>query len=243
MTRKQQSLVTGTNGTTISAANSGGQGQDAFDVVTIGANATCTYDDSQNHSGAFAAKIVTSGTTVNTALMQYNAGLSMAEFWLRMYVYFTAAPASILMLQRSFAAGALEFGIAITTTGTIRMIKSAAATVATTTTTLVTSQWNRIDCHYLASTGACDLSLYQGDAQCAAPYGTATGGATISGTATAGANIDDQRFGSITALSPAPGTFWIDDIAFSDVGSREVGPFFKPPLNKPVMAAMAASIW
>jgi len=73
MTTLVNSFEGGTNGVTVSAANSGGGSGNAFDSVTIGTGASIIYDTTQTQ-GALAAKVAT-GASVSTVFATWSTAM------------------------------------------------------------------------------------------------------------------------------------------------------------------------
>jgi hypothetical protein len=141
------------DGTTISAANSGGTAGDAFDTVTVGAGNTFTFESDVVDHGSQAAKVVLAGAAHPTMEFIWNASMpgSLTEIWGRQYLYRTALPASSHKLIRFFNnASATNGFISINGTGKIQALDSVSAG-ATGTVTIALNQWIRIEYHLICS--------------------------------------------------------------------------------------------
>ena len=159
----------GTNGTTISHANSGGASGSAWDTVTIGSGSTLTYDNSQAHGA---------GQTLSSKFV-VPAGITTYHFWnlttltggsgsttqLNTRMYFRPGSIGIKrQLHKCLATASNTFvgGIYLDATGHILIEDSTFATKQTSTTVLSASQWYRIECKWVfdASAGIIEVKIF-----------------------------------------------------------------------------------
>src|SRR5690242_18849335 len=80
----------GTNGTTITTANSGGASGDAFSAGTIGAAGTLKFDNTHSRD-SLAVKIANASSQVSQVEWRSLGGLT-GNVYFRAYIYITALP-------------------------------------------------------------------------------------------------------------------------------------------------------
>jgi hypothetical protein len=205
-------LEGGTNGTTLSVANSGGTSGSAFNGVTIGTGATFAFDNARAAHGAMAAKVST-GSTAALADAQWSGALgNQTEIWGRIYVYLTGLPAATINVVTIKNGSQVEGGVNITSTGKVAIFDGASGT-ATGTVTVGTNQWVRIAFHLMAnaSNGAVDAKLFNTmDAT------TSSDAASIASAAT-GQKFTSYELGLTTATANVS-AFWVDDLQINNTG-------------------------
>jgi hypothetical protein len=221
-----ESFAGGTSGTTVTAtAASGYQSLGTadgvlFDVVSIGASTTITYDNTVAHSGTLSCKITTSAASTVYGLWQNGAVLTAAtQQWFRLYLYFTANPSSQHQVFGFFVGGTRSADVAITTSGTLIMRNTAGTTLVTTTSTVALNQWIRIEGFVISSAtvGQVELKLFNSP-DSATPTETQTSAATQN---TTGGALTQCRYGMVSGGINGQ-TWWMDDVAMSTTGY--VGP-------------------
>src|SRR6266705_2237331 len=125
----------GTNGTTVTAANSGDLSGKAFDLVTISdATATLIFDNTHVAHGSLAYKYQL-GSVAAESYSQWLAAFSATNATRALFgfnCYWTANPgATIYLLKCASASGVASWGIRIDTTGKLTITNAAGATVVT----------------------------------------------------------------------------------------------------------------
>lgn len=139
----------GTDGTTITAANSGGTSGNAFNTVSVVSGGTLQYSNAQVFNGSLAARMRTGATSGNIDMRWAGSYVTQAEDYGRLYLYFTAIPnvqnSAIVQVWDSILNA--SFRIRINTTGKIAILAPSGSVLATSTTTLVAGQWYRIEWH------------------------------------------------------------------------------------------------
>lgn len=155
----------GTNGTTISTANSGGSEQNAFDSVNIGSTGAITYSNAQAAHGTLSAAL-TVGATAGTTDLEWNTTSfgTNPVFWFRLYGNFTTLPSNNNRIFTSSDGSGGGLRLASTTNGHIQVQNSAGVTVYqfVNAVTTGTNVWFRLEGLIVRSTssGAAQISLY-----------------------------------------------------------------------------------
>ncbi len=205
-------LEGGTNGSTLSVANSGGASGSPFDVVTIGTGATFVFDTARAAHGAKAAKIST-GSTAALADAQWTGTLgNQTEIWGRIYVYLTALPAAPINIITISNGPTVEGSVNVTAAGKVAIVDGASGT-ATGTVTVGTNQWVRIGFHLLANgnNGAVDAKLFNTmDATSSSDSVSIASASTSQKFTTYGLGLTTAR-ANVTA-------FWVDDLQINNTG-------------------------
>lgn len=216
----------GTNGTTLSGANTGGSSGLAFSGadggISIGASTTLTFTTAEKMHGSVGASVTkTSGSAV--VYVQRNISGSPARHVARVYVKFSAFPASntgLLRFQNTSAGNALS--IFVDSTGKLVVQNTAGTAMFTATSSLSTGTWYRVECAVApgttSSTGAYDFAYYTGDGTTAIQTSSLTG--QNLGTINA---IGYVRLGRFDTGATAGGYFF-DDFANESKGSGLIGP-------------------
>ncbi len=202
----------GTNGTTISAANSGGSSGTAFDTVTIGAGATLAFDSTRAAHGGLSAKVATGGSA--QSMVQWTTAVgTQTEVWGRVYVYFTAVPSPAVKLLRFFNGASQAGAINVNISGFLVLLDATNTQVAVGSVAVTTGAWARIEFHVLANatTGAIEAKLFNtADGTTVSELVSATNKNTNSA-------LTDYRFGQTTAVASV-GPFWMDDLQINNTG-------------------------
>lgn len=206
----------GTNGVTVSTANSGGASGTAWDTVTIVASGTFVYDTTTFLSGAKSARLAT-GATSGTVLGQWAGALQaiwpsgLTTHTGRRYLRFAALPSAnrTIVQLTDVTAATNRMNILLLTTGAIRLRNAASGTVVTTSTTL------SVDTDYWISwradgstTGAYQLDV--GLAGSSTPIESIVGG-----TANFGGTHGAAAFGWVSSAANLSNQ-WLDGVLVSD---------------------------
>jgi hypothetical protein len=203
----------GSNGTTISAGNSGGASGNAFNGVALGPS--ITYSNAEYAHGSLSMEL-SAGGSLTAGNVQWNLNSQISRYYFRAYLFFTANPSSNFNVINFFwgSSGGNSCGfIQVNTTGTLTFETVASGNVFTTTTTVPLNQWFRIEGFILGSQaqGQVSLSLFSPlDAQI--PVETHTSAANQR-TVAAPYRVD---FGSTSNISNF--TFWLDNLGISSTG-------------------------
>jgi hypothetical protein len=219
---RANTLEGGTQGTTISAANSGGASGDAFSQCLAGTNATCAYDGTHAHSGTLAASLSTGATSANT-YVSWALG-PFQQVWGRFYYWVTASPTANTRIASCYASGitTVRAFIRHNSGGKLAACDSTSAILWTSTSALPVGQWVRVEFGCLGDPSAGQLWV----AYYASPESTTpTEQFTSPATANLGGPVGSVAFG-VSNQANVPQTWW-DDMAISTVGP--LGPTGAPP--------------
>lgn len=213
MTVLLNSFEGGTNGTTISAANSGGSSGNAFDNVSVGLNATLTYDNAHAAHGGLAGKPATTSSSTTSIVVWSTSMGTKTQLWFRMYVYLTANPAAIIGIWRPLNVATQCSMLEITTGGLLRWVNTSSATILTGAVAVPLNQWWRVEGFTLcsATVGQVEYKLFK-TADSSSPDETQTSAATQN-TST---QITQTQIG-LTNNSTSQ-ALWMDDLGLSSTG-------------------------
>ncbi|WP_242890295.1 hypothetical protein [Actinomadura litoris] len=217
----------GSNGVTVSAANSGGASGNAFDS-TVG-TPTITYDSAQAR-GTLAYKVV-AGASAQQLVWSSSMG-TQAELWGRLYLYSSGAPNSSNGLIRFLTGGSQAARLRYETTGALAIADSGNSPEFTTTNALATGQWTRVEFHiqFIATNAVVELRLYN-----SADSTTPTETQSVSNAAGMGVNCDTIQIGSFNSATM---TVWMDGLQVNNTGWP--GPIVGRP--SPLVASRAATV-
>lgn len=199
----------GTNTTTVTTGNSGGESGDAWDSVSFGGSGTITFDNT-HPVRTLAYKIV--GDTANNSLLRWNTSLgTQTELWGRTYFYLTAFSVNqgFIWLRNG---GNQVVRIRVNTSGNVEVLDGSNTIILTSTTVVNLNSYFRIEFHViaLAVNGTIEVRLFN-DPNSATPTET-----VMSTTASLFDDVGDAGFGQL-ASTPAA-TFWIDDVQVNTTG-------------------------
>jgi hypothetical protein len=208
----------GTNGTTVTTANSGGTSGDGWDTVTITASTTLTFSSAQSAHGSLSYLMTTPASAITSFVQWTSTTLGSAQTkWSRIYGYFdTTVVAASRIMQFTDTSGTVVGGIGLNGTAT-RHFKISDATntaILTGTAAVPVNQWFRLEfmCFSDASVGQMELKIFL-TADSTTPDEVLTTTATQN---TNGNVIQRAVFGLMTGIASA--TFYMDDLAVSDTG-------------------------
>jgi hypothetical protein len=206
----------GTSGTTVTTGNSGGASGNAWDTVAIGTGDSLTFDSTQAAHGSLSYKIST-GSTAAACDFQWSSSLtgsSVGQIWFRAYLYFTANPGTTFKLVQANVSGTQAAALQLLTTGQLRWLSSAGATILTTTNSIPLNQWCRIEGFIIgsATVGQVSVSLYD-----SMDSGTATETETSAATQNTDGAMTLIRYGDTNSVANI-GPFWMDDLGVSTTG-------------------------
>lgn len=221
----------GTNGTTLSGANTGGTSGLAFSGtdggLSIGASTTLTFTTAEHSHGSVGVSVSKTSGSAGVYAQRTISG-SPARHVSRVYVKFSAFPAGntgVLRFLNTSNSAALS--IFVDSTGKIVVQNAAGTAMFTATSSLSTGTWYRIECGVApgttSSTGAYDFAYYTGDSTTTIQTSSLTG--QNLGTVAAIGNIRVGRFDTGSATG---GYFW-DNFGNESKGSGLIGPFGVTP--------------
>ncbi len=211
-----QNFENGTNGTTVTPANSGGGSNSAFDA-TAGppSGGTLAYSNTEADTGSLALKVAT-GTTAGACLVQWQASVgTQTQIWFRVYLYFTANPSSNLGVVQILNGASQCAELFVLSTGQLRMVNAASGTITTSTAAIPLNQWCRVECMILASTtvGQTEVKLFK-----TAQSTTADETNTSAATQVLAAQITRVYFGLVNAGLANVTAYYLDDLGVTSVG-------------------------
>jgi hypothetical protein len=200
-----QNAEGGTNGVTVSAANSGGASGNAWDSVV--GTPTITYDNAQA-LGTLAYKVVAS-TTAQQVVWAASHG-TQSETWGRVYLWSNGAPTGVTGIIRWLVGGAQTARLRYESTGVLTLSDAGNAAEIATVSAIPTNQWVRIEWHILfaVTTGVCDLRYYSGDSTTAIESLTSPSLNALAG-------CDTVQYGSFNSTT---WTGWMDGIQVNTTG-------------------------
>lgn len=217
------------SGTTVTTGNSGGGGNQAFDLVTIGANMSCTFDSAHPAHGVNGIKFALTSTATAITTVNWTStsvGTAVSRMLGAFYVYVAAsAVASSIRLVQFFNSTTMQAGIGCTNgLQGFQFRNSADAAVAPLTGTITANTLYRVefDITFSTAAGSGTINVYLGD-NTGTPQGTSTVTAQAFGASSA---ADGARFGFNTAaFSTTSGdAIILDDIYLATSGSLPIGP-------------------
>jgi hypothetical protein len=143
------SFESGTDGTAVSTANSGGLGSTAFDSVTASGGGSCAYSASQAAQGSLSAVVATSAVAgsayvewTSTSIGTISAGTALYG---RLYINLSSLPPGTDSIIRFQNGGSFAGSIQLTSAGNLRIQAQDFSVPVTFTSVLPTNQWTRIE--------------------------------------------------------------------------------------------------
>lgn len=235
----------GSNGTAVTTGNSGGSSGTAFLTVAAGAGGTIVFNNTTKMHGALAYAFTPGAGTACYCVFN-DAGTGTVNFSFRGYMYITGNPSSETQwLTVQTSAGGAIVTINLTTTGKLKVVNAAAATLGTFTNSIPLNTWTRISIFGTsnATTGAVTVKMYPGDS------GTVTETQAFTNVNT-GASVACNRIvvGKLTATGNLA-AYYVDDLALDVSSATEIGAtvLFPPTVtnlagNQNVTAASTANL-
>jgi hypothetical protein len=206
----------GTNGATVTAANSGGLSCTAFDTVTISqVDSALIYDNAHAVHGSLAYKF-TVGPTAAQVFVQWLAAVNPTatnRILLKFAAYFTANPAANnYLVHVATAGGAQVCGIKVNTSGQLILVNQAGSTVATMTTAIPLNAWFQCRADFaLDGTGVnIFMQLWRYDT-----LDSDQPNDYVSGTGAVAQPFNRVRFGQGGTAVANLGPWWMDDLEVS----------------------------
>jgi hypothetical protein len=205
MTTLNNSAEGGTNGTTVTVANSDATSGTAWDTVTIGSGgAALTYDNTHTY-GTLAYKCV-SGTSITSLAWSTSLG-TLGEAWGRVYLYMDSLPSSISAGLLRITNGSSQVArLTISGTGNIELRNAANTKLGQTVTGVAIGQWVRVEWHCvpLATNGTIEVRLFNSADSITADESTGFTNAALL------TNLTQVQHGPVNNV--ASGTYWLDNL-------------------------------
>jgi RHS repeat-associated protein len=208
----------GTNGTTVTVANSGGASGDPFSVVTRGTGAALTFATAAAEHGSLGYSLTaTSGTTTAVTWNGYNATSAAVRFYYNPGSTLPSTTVRLLDVRNSTGTAAR---VLMTSSNQLIVQNAAGTTLKTFPTTLSANTWYRIELGVSISATAATVNAayYPGDST--TPVDTAY---STSSANTGTANITTISIGDTTSGTWA-GTAYFDDLAAQPATTSYIGP-------------------
>jgi hypothetical protein len=203
----QLNSANGTNGVAASAGNSGGTAGTAFDIITITAGGSISYDTSQKVEGTASLHVVSAGVS---AFVGWSAAVlgTLPELYGRFYIKIPAYPSNGGSIARISNNGTTQVSFNITNTGLIRIRNAAGNALASGNAKIPLNTWVRFEFRVLAdiSNGIAESRLYV-DKDSTLPSES-----LIATALPIDASVDQATFGLITNAT-AGDVLWIDELA------------------------------
>lgn len=209
------SLEGGTNGTTVTSANTGGTSGNALDTVSIGAGSVLAFDNTHAAHGSLALKCTAAAATFSFGYWGTSLGAGQAQVWFRIYLYVTAAPAAnarVVTFWNTTSAGTQCGALLINTAGKIIFQNAGSSTILTSAATFPLNTWFRVEGFLKASAtvGQLEFKLFT------TLDGTTTSDVqTSAATQNTGASVGSIGWGISNSPASAVGPYWIDDFGAS----------------------------
>jgi hypothetical protein len=222
----------GTNGTTVSAANSGGASGDAFDSVV--GTPTITFDNT--HSlGGLSYKLV-NPPSAQQLVWSTKLG-TVGELWGRFFIWYDTAPTAPVGLIRPTTGGSQASRIRINSDGTLTLADSGNAAEITTASALPTGQWVRCEWYTQFVSTSAQVNLMTWNT--AGSTGTPTENLSASAGGI-GVNADAVQIGGFNA---ATFTCWLAGLAVHNEPARGfLGPIRLPQPATAKLSAVQRSV-
>lgn len=205
----------GTNGFTVSTANSGNPSAPFDSVNTLSAGQTREFDSSQNIHSALCCQFDTSATGAASYAdwtTSFNWG---SQTWFMIYVFLNAIPSSQAggCVLSFFQAGSLAARLRISTSGHVVMTDSANANQAIGTAVVPTAAWFRIEGYVIGngSTGQVSYNYYS------SPDSTSVTETNTSGSINTLGTPDTFRLG-LAQTAANMGPLRVGPVAISNLG-------------------------
>jgi RHS repeat-associated protein len=208
----------GTNGTTVTVANSGAGSGDPFNVVTRGTGAALTFATAAAKHGSLGYSLTaTSGTTTALTWNGYNATSAAVRFYYNPGATLPSTTVRLLDVRNSSGTAAR---ILMTSSNQLIVQNTAGTTLKTFPTALSTNTWYRIELGVSISATAATVNAayYPGDST--TPVDTAYSTSTAN---TGTTNITTISIGDTTSGTWA-GTEYLDDLAIQPGTTSYIGP-------------------
>jgi hypothetical protein len=231
---KSNSAEGGTNGTSVTAANSGGASGTAFTVFTKGSGAGVTYSTAADAHGVLGYSMTgASGTATSMGWNGYSAPSIALRFY---YNPGPTLPSTVIRLADIRNASGTAARIELSASNQIFIQNNAGTTVTTFAHALQANTWYRIELAMSVSSSAATINaayyLLDATTPVDPAYATTTGN-------TGAANITQVTIGS-TASATWTGTSYFDDAATLTPSTAFIGPVTSSPTAPAAPTAVSA---
>lgn len=206
----------GTNASTVTTGNSGGNSGNAFDVVNIGASATIIFSSTEAAHGTLSGKYTqpSSAVIIYTGWTTSLTASSIPTVYYRAYVYLPTLPPVTLRFIQPYDGSSVCAGIAVSSSGKV-VVEAGTGDLPqyTSTNSVNTAGWFRVEGAVTGSStaGQVSMSLYNTPDSV-----TATESFTSASTVNTTGAINGIRFGSVNQGTSY--TWYMDDLGASDTG-------------------------
>lgn len=213
------------NGTTVTAGNSGGASGNAWQS-TSSAGATLASDNTHAAHGTQSVKIATTASATSSMTWTLTASLT---WWFRVYIWIdsiVAASNPSIIRIRGGSDSIQAMRVTFSDTRHLQIRDGGNSLVSTMTGVFAFGAWYRVEGFCTpgtgAATGAGEVKLFLADSTTTVTSGTlTTSGQNFNGTTLTSGNIDAFNYGQVAAMASLPAE-WFDDFAASNV--NYVGP-------------------
>lgn len=230
----------GTNGVTISAANSGGASGDAFDFFDNSSNPTMPkYSNAESiHSSTLCMAVVdipSGNAKAGWTNFNGGSGYTLTDVWARCYIWLIANPSGgFWQFQIAESGSSTNSFLRISTSGKLVMTVKASGTGGfTSTNSIPTGQWVRMEQRVKAdiTAGELECKIWWTDPDSTGTADEESGSLTGKVLQT---NLDGWMWGVHGAPPTAPFTGYIADVAVSTSGwIGPTGGTPPPPTTQP----------
>lgn len=235
----QNNFEGGTNGVTITQANSGGASGEAF--LAVNAGDTIVYDTAQKAHGTTSARLSIGATaTTNYLSFGFNpAGAAVGQGSVRFNVMLDAdlPSGTVLLLASAMSGATYRARLRLLDTGKLQLMDANNATSITFTNRIPLDQWCRIEIGWTlsATVGQMTVKLFT-NVNSTTPLETQTTPATWNLGGTAG----QVWIGAANASIANVPNIWIDDVAAHPWSANaDIGPAISPPENAATSVTVA----
>jgi hypothetical protein len=228
--RQTQTGEGGSNGTTVTTANSGGASFDAWSSVTIGTNAALIFDSTQAMHGILSYRFSTGASSVQCKVVWTFTAAGTIQF--RIYVRTPSAFTNLPTILRMQGSGTQTMRLAWNSSGNLIIRDTSNTQQGQSSTTFATGTWYRIEGYCTAgSSSVAEVKIWTTPDDTGAANETLSLSAKNFGTA----SIDTFEVGQVAAATNIP-QWWADDITIADTQS-----YLGPVATAQAIAALTAS--
>jgi hypothetical protein len=148
MAKKVNTFEGGSDGTVITVGNSGGASGNAFNVVSTDGGVTSPTFESDHALNTLCCHIVGASSS-DFVYVRWNSLGDLKDSYGQAYVYFTANPATNIVLSYLTDSSGNPVGrVRIDTTGLVKAVDAANSIAATTTVPINLNNWTRLEWRY-----------------------------------------------------------------------------------------------
>jgi hypothetical protein len=160
----------GPAGTTLTTANTGQLGDNAFNSITTAASATIVFADAgvnalNRPTAQFVMELATTGTSGQSVAASWSTSMgAQAQIWTRFYVYFSSISPSTndRIIFSAFSGITMEMSVLLQTATTPNSlyVKDKAGATVFGGTSFVAGVWNRVEMNVNFTAGSTSLFVY-----------------------------------------------------------------------------------